>query len=124
MTERLIRAMPLKVLGGDKGRALSECRHIVIQAGSAFAIHDGLREVFPGRFKTVQPAADELHTTMDLLCDAPPTGVLTPDTTKAQTFLPAPASLRASGLGADRGDVALHYLRHVQEAGSFLLIRA
>ena len=123
-TERLISEMPLKVLGFEKGRAFSEFRHIVIQDGSSFAIHDGLREVFPGRFKTVRPAAVELHTTMDLLCDAPTTVVLTPDTTNEQTFLPEPASLRDSVLLADRGYVDLHYLRHVQEAGGFFLIRA
>ena len=124
MTERLMSAMTLKVLGFAKGRALSEFRHIVMQDGSSFAIHNGLREVFPGRFKTVKPAAVALHTTMDLLCDAPTTVVLTPDTTNAQTFLPEPASLRASVLLADRGDVDLHSLRRVQEAGGFLLIRA
>ena len=124
MTERLISEMTLKVLGFEKGRAFSEFRHIVIQDGSSFAIHDGLQEVFPGRFKTVKPAAVELHTTMDLLCDAPTTVVLTPDTTNEQTFLPEPASLRDSVLLADRGYVDLHYLRRVQEAGGFFLIRA
>jgi hypothetical protein len=124
LAERLISDMTLKVLGFEKGRAFSEFRHIVIQDGSSFAIHDGLREVFPGRFKTVKPAAVELHTTMDLLCDAPTTVVLTPDTTNEQTFLPEPASLRDSVLLADRGYVDLHYLRRVQDAGGFFLIRA
>jgi DDE family transposase len=124
MTERLMSAMTRKGRGFAKGRALSEFRHSVMQDGSSFAIHDGLREVFPGRFKTVKPAAVELHTTMDLLCDAPTTVVLTPDTTNAQTFLPAPAALRDSVLLADRGYVDLHDLRHVQEAGGFFLIRA
>jgi hypothetical protein len=95
-----------------------------MQDGSSFAIHDGLREVFPGRFKVVKPAAVELHTTMDLLCDAPTTVVLTPDTTSEQAFLPAPPSLRASLLLADRGYVDLHYLRRVQDEGGFFLIRA
>src|SRR6266699_3485996 len=124
MTSRLIGDMTLKVLGFAKGRAFAEFRHIVLQDGSSFAIHDGLREVFPGRFKVVKPAAVELHTTMDLLCDAPTTVVLTPDTTTEQTFLPEPASLRDSVLLADRGYVDLHYLRHVQDAGGFFLIRA
>src|SRR5438093_12667245 len=66
---RLIGELSLKVLGFAKGRAFAEFRHIVIKDGSSFAIHDGLREVFPGRFKAVKPAAVELHTTMDLLCD-------------------------------------------------------
>ena len=124
MTSRLIGDMTLKVLGFAKGRAFAEFRHIVLQDGSSFAIHDGLREVFPGRFKVVKPAAVELHTTMDLLCDTPTTVVLTPDTTNEQAFLPEPASLRASLLLADRGYLDLHYLRRVQDAGGFFIIRA
>jgi hypothetical protein len=124
MAERLISEMTLKVLGFEKGRAFGEFRHIILQDGSSFAIHDGLREVFPGRFKVVKPAAVELHTTMDLLCDAPTTVVLTPDTTNEQAFLPAHAALRASLLLADRGYLDLHYMRRVQEEGGFFLIRA
>jgi Transposase DDE domain len=124
MASRLIGELTLKVLGFANGRAFAEFRHIVIQDGSAFAIHDALHEVFPGRFKTVKPAAVELHTTMDLLCDAPTTVVLAPDTTNAQAFLPEPASLRGSLLLADRGYLDLHYLRRVQDAGGFFLIRA
>src|SRR3989441_6380451 len=65
MTSRLIGDMTRKVLGCTKGRAFAEFRHLVLQDGSSFAIHDGLREVFPGRFTVVKPAAVELHTTMD-----------------------------------------------------------
>src|SRR5256884_2424840 len=124
MAQRLISEMTLKVLGFKKGRAFAEFRHIVIQDGSSFAIHNGLREVFPGRFKAVKPAAVELHTTMDLLCDAPTTVVLTPDTSSEQAFLPEPTVLQDSLLLADRGYVDLHYLRRVQNAGGFFLIRA
>ena len=49
MTERLISEMTLKVLGFAKGHALAALRPIVMQDGSSFAIHDGLRAVFPGR---------------------------------------------------------------------------
>jgi len=124
MASRLLGEMTLKVLGFEKGRAFAELRHIVIQDGSSFAIHDALREVFPGRFKVVKPAAVELHTTMDLLCDAPTTVVLTPDTASEQTFLPEPATLRDSLLLADRGYLDLHYMHRVQEAGGFFIIRA
>jgi hypothetical protein len=124
MASRLIGELTLKVLGFAKGRVFAAFRHIVIQDGSSLAIHDGVREVFPGRFKVVKPAAVELHTTMDLLCDAPTTVVLTPDTTNEQAFLPEPASLRASVLLADRGYLDLHSMRRVQDAGGFLLIRA
>jgi hypothetical protein len=124
MAARLLGELTLQVLGFATGRALAEFRHLVIQDGSAFAIHDAWREVFPGRFTTVKPAAGELPPTMDLLCDAPPTVVLTPDTTNAQAFLPEPATLRGSVLLADRGSLDLHSLRRVQDAGGFLLLRA
>src|SRR5881296_4018777 len=124
MAERLIGDMTLKVLGFAKGRAFAEFRHIVMQDGSSFAIHYALREVFPVRFKVVKPAAVELHTTMDLLCDAPTTVVLTPETTSEQAFLPEPTSLRACVLLADRGYIDLHYLQRVQDEGGFFLIRA
>ena len=124
MTERLISEMTLKVLGFAKGRAFAAFRHIVIQDGSSFAIHDGLREVFPGRFKAVKPAAVELHTTLDLLCDAPTTVVLTPDPTSEQAFLPEPATLRGALLLADRGYIDLHSVRRVQDEGGCCLIRA
>src|SRR5437764_5217206 len=123
MAERLISDMTLKVLGFEKGHAFSEFRHMILQDGSFFAIHDGLREVFPGRFKVVKPAAVELHTTMDLLCDAPTTVVLTPDTANEQAFLPEPASLRGSVLLADLGYVKLHYMCRVPDAGGFFLSR-
>lgn len=86
MAARLISDMTLKVLGFEKGRAFSEFRHIVLQHGSSFALHDSLRELFPGRFKAVKPTAVELHTTVDLLCHAPTTIVLTPDTANEQAF--------------------------------------
>ena len=124
MTERLISDMTLKVLGFAKGHAFAAFRHIVMQDGSSVAIHDSLREVFPGRFQAVKPAAVARHTTRDLLCDAPPTVVLPPDTTSAQAFLPEPTSLRDSLLLADRGYIDLHYLHRVQDEGGFFLIRA
>jgi hypothetical protein len=124
MTSRLIGDMTLKVLGFATGRPFGEFRRIILQDGSSFAIHDGFREVFPGRFKTVKPAAVELPTTMDLLCDAPITVVLTPDTTNEQAFLPEPVPLTGSWLLADRGYIDLHYLRRVQDEGGGCLIRA
>src|SRR2546428_8948492 len=124
MTERLVGEITLKVFGFTKGQAFSEFRHIVIQDGTSFAIHDALREVFPGRFKAVKPAAVELHTTIDLLCDARTTVVLTPDTTSEQAFLPEPKTLKRSLLLADRGYVDLRYLRRVDTHGGSFIIRA
>jgi hypothetical protein len=124
MAARLISDMTLKVLGVEQGRAYGEFRHIVLQDGNSFAIHDGLHEVIPGRFKVVTPAVVELHTTMDVLCDAPTTVVLTPETAKEQAFLPEPVSLRDARLLADRGSIDLHSLRRRQAEDGCLLIRA
>jgi hypothetical protein len=124
MAARLLSQLTLTVLGCATGRACAEFRHIVLQEGSAFASHDALHEVCPGRCKTVKPAAVDLPTTMDLLCDAPPPVVLTPDTTNAQAVLPEPAALRGSVLLADRGSLDLHSMRRGQDAGGFLLSRA
>jgi hypothetical protein len=108
MAARLSSDMTLQVLGCEKGRAFGELRPLILQDGSSLAIHDRLRAVFPGRCKGVKPAAVALHTTMALLCDAPTTVGLTPDTANAQAFVPAPTSLRASVLLADRGYIDLH----------------
>ena len=76
--------------------------------GTSLASHNALREVSPGRFKVVKPAAVELHTALDVLCDAPITVVLTPDTVSEQTFLPEPDTLTGCLLVADRGYSDLH----------------
>src|SRR3989442_2101559 len=43
MAARLMSDMTLQVFGFEKGRALSAFRHILLQDGSSFAMHDGLR---------------------------------------------------------------------------------
>jgi hypothetical protein len=75
MAARLLRAMTLQGLGGEKGRAGGAFRPLILQAGRALALHDGWREVFPGRCKTVKPATVARPTTMDVLCEAPTTVV-------------------------------------------------
>jgi hypothetical protein len=101
--------LSLKVLGVQNGRALSACGRMLMQDGSSFAIHDALRQVFPGRFNAVKPAAVELHCTLDLLRGAPLCIVLSPDTVCEQDDLPEPERLKGDGLLADRGDLNLAY---------------
>ena len=103
MAARLIGDMTLTVRGFAQGRACAEFRHLGRQDGSALAIQDGLREVWPGRCKVGKPAAVDLHTTRELLCDAPTTVLLPPDTTHVQACVPEPASRRARVLLAARG---------------------
>lgn len=112
-----------QVLGCEAGQALSECKRIVMQDGSAFALHDARSHVFPGRFHTVQPAAVERHGTMEVLQDAPLTIVLSPDTDSEHEYLPTPERLQGALFLADRGSLALTYLRDVERHGGFLLVR-
>ena len=124
LTARLIGAMPLTGRGCAKGRAVAAWRPLVRQDGSALASHDGLRAVLPGRVTAGQPAAVALPPTLARRGEAPPTGVLTPDTTRAPTLWPAPAARRARGLLADRGYRAGPSLRRGQAAGGFFRSRA
>jgi hypothetical protein len=123
-TARLISAMTLQGLGCKKGRACAALRRIVLQDGSSFALHDGWREVLPGRGKGVKPAAVALQPPLARLGEAPTTGGWPPAPPRAHAFGPAPPSLRASVLLADRGSVELHSLRRVPDEGGFWLIRA
>jgi hypothetical protein len=115
--------LTMKVLGFEAGQALSEFKRIVMQDGSSFALHDALARVFPGRFNAVNPAAVELHCTIDLLQDAPIPIVLSPDTDSEHAYLPAPASLQGALFLADRGYLDLTYLRDVDRHGGFFLVR-
>jgi len=124
MTARRIGDMTRKGRGFAKERACAALRQILLQAGSACAIHDGLREVCPGRCQVVKPAAVARPTTMDVLCAAPTTVVFTPDTPRAPTFLPAPQTRKGRRLVADRGYLALPSMRRVQDEGGVFLIRA
>ena len=90
---RLLETLVIRVLGVAPGGAFSEFRRIVIQDGSSFAIKDALKEVFPGRFKKVKPAAVELHTTLDLLDESLSKVTLTADTASERAALPKASSL-------------------------------
>lgn len=113
----------LKVLSFQKGQAFSEFKKILIQDGTSMSVKDALQEVFPGRFKHIKPAAVEIHTTMNLLCDTLVTMILTPDTENEQAHLPKPETLKDCLLFADRGYVNLKYLCEVDRNDGKFVIR-
>lgn len=121
---RLLETLVIRVLGVAPGGAFSEFRRIVIQDGSSFAIKDALKEVFPGRFKKVKPAAVELHATLDLLDESLSKVTLTADTASERTALPKASSLGGSLLLADRGYFDRDYLSELTKAGASFVIRA
>ena len=114
----------IRVLGVASGGAFSEFRRIVIQDGSSFAIKDALKEVFPGRFKKVKPAAVELHATLDLLDESLSKVTLTADTASERAALPKASSLGGCLLMADRGYFDRDYLLELTEVGASFVIRA
>ena len=120
----LLEALVIRVLGVASGGAFSEFRRIVIQDGSSFAIKDALKEVFPGRFKKVKPAAVELHATLDLLDESLSKVTLTADTASERAALPNASSLGGCLLLADRGYFDRDYLLELTEVGASFVIRA
>jgi hypothetical protein len=120
----LLETLVIRVLGVASGGAFSEFRRIVIQDGSSFAIKDALKEVFPGRFKKVKPAAVELHATLDLLDESLSKVTLTADTASERAALPNASSLGGCLLLADRGYFDRDYLLELTEAGASFIIRA
>ena len=120
----LLETLVIRVLGVASGGAFSEFRRIVIQDGSSFAIKDALKEVFPGRFKKVKPAAVELHATLDLLDESLSKVTLTADTASERAALPKASSLGGCLLMADRGYFDRDYLLELTEVGASFVIRA
>ncbi|MGH8581334.1 MAG: IS4 family transposase [Gammaproteobacteria bacterium] len=121
---RLLETLVIRVLGVASGGAFSEFRRIVIQDGSSFAIKDALKEVFPGRFKKVSPAAVEIHATLDLFDESISKVTLTADTASERAALPTASSLGGCLLMADRGYFDREYLLELIEAGASFVIRA
>jgi Transposase DDE domain len=122
--EDLMGKLTRHVLGFRQGETFSEFSRLIIQDGSSLAVHDALCQAFPGRFRTVKPAAVELHCTLDVLRDAPVTIVLSPDTDAEHAYLPEPASLSGALFLADRGYLDLSDLRDVDRQGGSFIVRA
>jgi hypothetical protein len=74
----------------------------VIQDGSSFALRKEPRDVFPGRFTTVEPAAVELHVYRGF-SDEVSSVQLAPDKEAVRRLLPAASTLKDRLLLADRG---------------------
>lgn len=106
------------------GSPFSRFQSVLIQDGSSFALHDGLAEVFPGRFKKNAPAAVELHATFDLLANTCETVAVAPDVNAERDYLPPPSSLTGFLLLADRGYPKYTYLAALDLAGGAFVMRA
>ena len=119
---RVARRWAIRTLRAAEG--LAEFDRVVIQDGSSFAVKDALRERFPGRFRTVSPAAVELHATMELLEGTASSAALTADTEAERPHLPDADTLRGALLLVDRGYFDVAYLAAVDGAGGRFVARA
>jgi len=75
----------------------------MIQDGSSFALKNKLRDVFPARFTTIEPAAVEIHATYSGFSDEVCSVQIAPDKEAERQFLPDPSTLQDRLLLADRG---------------------
>ena len=98
-------------------------KQVLLQDGTSFAVHKSLAEVFPGRFKTISPAAIECHMLMSLLEQSPVCMQVSADTASERQFLPEPERLNNSLLLADAGYIDMAYFAKLNEAGGFYLVR-
>jgi hypothetical protein len=103
MFARLVERLCIQTLAPDGHSAVSRFKDFVIQDGSSFALKKKLRDVFPGRFTTREPAAVEVHATYSGFADEVSTIEVAPDTEAERQFLPEPSTLKDRLLLADRG---------------------
>jgi len=114
----------VKTLRIKRDSPFSEFKEIVIQDGGSFAVKDTLSKVFPGRFTRNNPAAVELHVTMNLLEGNAERVTLTADTEGERAHLPEASEVRGKLLLADRGYFSLEYIDELMEEGGDFIIRA
>jgi hypothetical protein len=110
MFQRLCRELVTEVLRTEQGSDASFFSDVLIDDGSSFAVADGLKKVFPGRFTKIKPAAVELHAHMSLKTDQLARVTLAPDKEAERQFLPDAETLPARSLSLrDRGYIDVDY---------------
>lgn len=123
MFGRLIERLCIQTLAPEGRTAVSRFKDIVIQDGSSFALKKKLRDVFPGRFTTIEPAAVEIHATYSGFSDEVLCVEIAPDKEAERQFLPAASTLKDRLLLADRGYPAVDYFEAVDEEGGSFIVR-
>jgi hypothetical protein len=122
---KLCEELATQMLDQKSRSTAGEFSAIFADDGSSFAVADGLRRVFPGRFTKIKPAAVELHAHMDLLSDSLVSVTLAPDKEAERQFLPPARSLPPKSLSLrDRGYIDLGYFEDLQKARAYLICRA
>lgn len=123
--QRLCREMTMRVLDAKVGSIASQFSDILMDDGSSFAIANGLRKAFPGRFTKMNPAAVELHAHMSLLSGNVRHVTLAPDKETERQFLPPASSLPRRSLSLrDCGYFDLTYFEALAGREAFLICRS
>ena len=112
-----------EVLGFSQGSPFARFSHISLHDGSSFALKSALRDVYPGRFTAISPAAVELHVTLDLLSEMPESISLAPDSESEVHFAPEASSLQGGLLLADRMFFIKDYLAKIQAHGGHYVVK-
>jgi hypothetical protein len=115
--------MTRPVLAPGLGSKLGKFRDILLHDGSSFALKDGLKKEWPGRFTTVSPAAVELHVTMSAFEDNPIEITLAPDKEAERALGPKVEELRDCLVLEDRGYEHRQFFVDMQRAGGFFIVR-
>ena len=123
MFGRLIERLCIQTLAPEGRTAVSRFKDIVIQDGSSFALKKKLRDVFPGRFTTIEPAAVEIHATYSGFSDEVTCVEIDPDKEAERQFLPTASTLKDRLLLADRGYPAVDYFEAVDDEGGSFIVR-
>lgn len=123
MFARLVERLSVRTLAPEGQAAIARFKDIVIQDGSSFALKNELRDVFPGRFTTAEPAAVEIHATYSGFFDEVSSVQLAPDKEAERRFLPAASTLKDRLLLADRGYPGVDYFEAVDEEGGAFIVR-
>jgi hypothetical protein len=123
LLERTLEKMTRPVLAPGLGSKLGRFSDILLHDGSSFALKDGLKKEWPGRFTTVSPAAVELHVTMSAFEDNPIAITLAPDKEAERALGPKAEELRDCLLLEDRGYEHRQFFIDMQSAGAFFIVR-
>ena len=123
LLERTLQKMTRPVLAAGLGSKLGRFRDILLHDGSSFALKDGLKKEWPGRFTKVSPAAVELHVTMSAFDDNPISITLAPDKEAERALGPKAEDLRDCLVLEDRGYEHRQFFLDMQKAGGFFIVR-
>ncbi|BBT80286.1 hypothetical protein WP8S18E11_19520 [Aeromonas veronii] len=81
------RAIALHIDHQLKSASLGAFKQVLLHNGTSFAVHRRLAADFPGRFKTISPAAIECHMTMSLSEQSPLSMSVSADTAGERQFM-------------------------------------